>query len=151
MQARPITMELGMVGSHPRWFPEVWSLPFSLIHFLNINLEGTIQLDTPPFEVEVEDIMSLDMEDSPVKTFNAVGCQATRKAMNAETKHDPWNLRLGATKGKKDKVEGKTAKGAQGLGPSSKTAPNWYGPRCLELGVAAHLGETSLWVPMLNG
>ena len=73
--------------------------PFSLEEFLGNIPQGRIQHDTPPPPpLEVEDeVVSLDTNDSPVKTFKDFGCQVTGKAINNETKNDPLNLRLGAT------------------------------------------------------
>ena len=73
--------------------------PFSLEEFLGNIPQGRIQHDTPPPPpLEVEDkIVSLNTNDSPVKTFKDFGCQVGGKAINNETKNDPLNLRLGAT------------------------------------------------------
>ena len=73
--------------------------PFSLEDFLVNIPQRRIQHDTPPPPpLEVEDeVVSLDTNDSPVKSFKDFGCQVTGKAINNETKNDPLNLRLGAT------------------------------------------------------
>ena len=49
--------------------------PFSLEEFLTNIPQGRIQLDTPPLEVE-DEVVSLDTNESPVKTFKDFGCLA---------------------------------------------------------------------------